>query len=308
MGATMKKLLLSLGLAAVFALPQPLLAKSQTAAAKPAAAPAEPAANAVANDDAIHKAIEEALKKAAPTLNITSVTPTKVPGLYEVVAGSKTFHMTGDGKYLLEGKLTDVAANRKATPVPGLYEFISGSKLYYTNEDGSYFVDGSLIDINANKDLTEARLGETRIAALDKIGLNNMIVFKPKKFKHAIYVFTDIDCGYCRKLHSEIDQYLNAGIEIRYLFFPRAGLGSDSYNKAVAVWCAKDRHAALTKAKKGEAIDMLQCDNPVQTHMKQGEEFGVSGTPMLVTEKGTIIPGYVNATSLAQGLEKEAKK
>lgn len=123
-----------------------------------------------------------------------------------------------------------------------------------------------------------------------------------------MYVFTDIDCGYCRKLHSEMDQYLNEGIEVRYLFFPRAGLDSDSYNKAVAVWCAKDRNAALTKAKKGENIEMKQCENPVKAHMLLGEEFGASGTPMIVTDKGTIIPGYVNAMSLALGLEKEAKK
>lgn len=298
----MKKLLMSLGLAAVFALPQPLLAKE-----KPAKSAVETAEPAAAKDDS-SKAIEEALKKAAPTLTATSIKPTKIPGLYEVSAGAKVFHMTGDGKYLLEGKLIDVQANRKPAAIPGLYEFIAGSKLYYTNEDGSYFVEGSLIDVQANKDLTEARLGETRIAQLDKVGLNNMIVFKPKKTKHVIYVFTDIDCGYCRKLHSEMDQYLGAGIEVRYLFFPRAGLGSDSYNKAVAVWCATDRQAALTKAKKGEAIDMKQCDNPVQTHMKLGEEFGASGTPMLVTGKGTIIPGYVNAISLAQGLDKESSK
>ena len=254
------------------------------------------------------KAIVDALKLAAPGLTVSAVKPSKIPGLYEITAGAKVFYMTEDGKYLLEGKLTHVKTERRETQIHGLYEFISGSKLYYVSEDGESFIEGSLIDVQNNKDLTAARLGEARIAELDKVGLNNMITFKPKKTKHAIYVFTDIDCGYCRKLHSEIDQYLNAGIEVRYLFFPRAGLGSDSYNKAVAVWCAKDRQAALTKAKQGEGIEMKQCDNPVQAHMKLGEDFGASGTPMIVTEKGTIIPGYVNAISLAQGLEKEAKK
>ncbi len=287
----------------MFALAQPLMAEETSGKTDEQQAPAAP--------DSPTKAIEEALKKVAPTLTPTSIKPTKVAGLYEVAAGSKIFYMTGDGKYLVQGKLTDVKASRHPTAVPGLYEFISGSRLYYTNAEGDYFIDGSLIDVKANKDLTEARLGEARIGELDKVGLNNMIVFKPglpKKTKHVVYVFTDIDCGYCRKLHSEMDQYMAAGIEIRYLFFPRAGLGSDSYNKAVAVWCAKDRQAALTQAKKGESIDMKQCDNPVQAHMKLGEEFGASGTPMLVTEKGTIIPGYVNAISLAQGLDKESSK
>lgn len=281
----MKKLLMTLGAAALLALSPPLLA-----------------------EDAANKAIEDALKKVAPKLVPDSIKPSKLPGMYEIVAGSKTFYMSEDGKYLLQGKLTDLKAGKRPTVIPGLSEFISGSRLYYVSDDGETFVEGSLIDVQANKDLTEARLGETRVGELEKVGLDNMIVFKPKKPKHFIYVFTDIDCGYCRKLHSEIDQYLNAGIEVRYLFFPRAGLGSDSYNKAVAVWCAKDRQEALTKAKKGEAIEMKQCDNPVKRHMELGEEFGAAGTPMLVTEKGSIIPGYVNAISLAQGLDKESAK
>ena len=254
------------------------------------------------------KAVEEALNKVAPGLKPTSIKPSKLAGLYEVVAGSKIFYMTADGKYLVEGKLTDVSASKRATEIPGIYEFISGSKIYYVSQDGNYFIEGNLIDVSANKDLTSARLGEARIAQLDKLGLDNMLVFKPKKTKHVIYVFTDIDCGYCRKLHSEIEQYLSAGIEVRYLFFPRAGVDSDSYNKAVAVWCAKDRNAALTKAKKGESLEMKECENPVKEHMKLGEEFGASGTPMIVTEKGTIIPGYVDAIRLSKGLEKEAQK
>jgi len=281
----MKKTLTGWAIAALIALSQPLSA-----------------------EEGPSKDIVEALKLAAPGLTVSSVKPSKIPGLFEVTAGSKAFYMTSDGKYLLEGKLTDIKTEKRPTEVPGLYEFVSGSKLYYVSEDGETFAEGSLIDVKNNKDLTAARLGEARIAQLDKLGVDNMIVFKPKKTKHVVYVFTDIDCGYCRKLHSEMDQYLNAGIEIRYLFFPRSGLNTDSYYKAVAVWCAKDRQAALTKAKKGEGIDMKQCDNPIQAHMKLGEDFGASGTPMIVTEKGTIIPGYVNAISLAQGLEKEAKK
>jgi thiol:disulfide interchange protein DsbC len=282
----MKKSLLTLAMAALFALSQPLTAE----------------------ENSTNKTIEEALKKVAPSLSPSSIKPSKIDGLYEIVASGKVFYMTGDGKYLLQGKLVDVKASKKPTVIPGLDEFVSGAKLYYVSGDGDYFIEGSVIDVKSNKDLTEARLGEGRIAELDKVGLNNMIVFKPKKTKHVVYVFTDIDCGYCRKLHSEMEQYMAAGLEIRYLFFPRAGLGSDSYNKAVAVWCAKDRQGALTKAKKGESIDMKECENPVQAHMKLGEELGASGTPMLVTENGTIIPGYVNAISLAQGLEKEARK
>jgi thiol:disulfide interchange protein DsbC len=121
------------------------------------------------------------------------------------------------------------------------------------------------------------------------------------------YVFTDIDCGYCRKLHSEIKQYLDAGIEVRYLFYPRSGEGSDSYNKAVNVWCAENRTQALTQAKKGEPVPEKACDNPVSKHMALGTAMGASGTPMIVTEKGSVLPGYVPAAQLLQVLGEEKK-
>jgi thiol:disulfide interchange protein DsbC len=148
-------------------------------------------------------------------------------------------------------------------------------------------------------------LGAVRKAALDKIGEQDMIVFKAPNSKYTVSVFTDIDCGYCRKLHSEIDQYLAQGITVRYLFFPRAGKGSESYNKAVAVWCAADKNKALTAAKKGDAFDIKSCDNPVDKHMQLGEDFGMTGTPMIVTAKGNILPGYVPAAQLAKVLASE---
>ena len=132
-----------------------------------------------------------------------------------------------------------------------------------------------------------------------------MIIFKPETSKHFVSVFTDIDCGYCRKLHSEIDQYLAQGITVRYLFFPRAGKGSDSYAKAISVWCADDRQKALTDAKKGDSLAKKTCDNPVDQHMELGEAFGMSGTPMIVTEKGNVLPGYVPAAQLAKILSSE---
>ena len=196
----------------------------------------------------------------------------------------------------------------KPSPIAGLYEVVSGPKLFYASADGKYVMQGTLIDVAARADLTEPRLMGARLAALDKIGRDKMIQFKPKTAKHGVYVFTDIDCGYCRKLHSEMDQYLAQGIEVRYLFFPRAGKGSESWSKAISVWCAKDRAAALTKAKKGENIEAKQCDNPVEQHTELGSELGAQGTPMIVTEKGSILPGYVPAAQLAKILEQEATK
>lgn len=192
--------------------------------------------------------------------------------------------------------------------MPGLYEVTVGAKLFYVSEDGHYLIQGSLIDIKSREDLTENRLSEVRLNALKKVGTDNMVVFKPKIGKHVAYVFTDIDCGYCRRLHSEIDQYLKQGIEIRYLFFPRAGGGSDSYFKAVSVWCAKDRNEALTKAKRGDNPERKECDNPVDEHMALANAMGANGTPMIVTEKGNILPGYVPAVQLSKILDHEGEK
>ena len=219
-----------------------------------------PAANADEN------AIRESMAKSMPTVKIDSVKPSVVKGFYEVIVGANIFYVSDDGKYLLQGRLVDVAAR---------------------------------------KDLTEEKLSGTRKQAIEKIGQENMIVFKPKIGKYTVTVFTDIDCGYCRKLHSEIDQYLAQGITIQYLFFPRAGKDSDSYNKAVSVWCADDRNAALTAAKKDQKVPAKTCDNPVDEHMQLGADFDVKGTPMIVTEKGNIYPGYLPAKQLVEVLESE---
>lgn len=190
------------------------------------------------------------------------------------------------------------------TPVKGVYEVSIDGGMSYVSADGRYAFQGHLIDIDQKKDLTEAKLAEVRKKAIDGLG-DKMIVFKAKIPKYTVSIFTDIDCGYCRKLHSEIDTYLAEGITIQYLFYPRAGKDSESYKKAVAVWCAKDRNSALTAAKKDQKIDMKTCDNPVDEHMKLADIFQVRGTPMIVTEKGNVYPGYLPAKELLEALKAE---
>jgi thiol:disulfide interchange protein DsbC len=210
--------------------------------------------------------IKQALTKAMPSIKIDSVKPSEIKGLYEVTMGPN---------------------------------------IYYVSDDGKYLVQGRLVDLATKTDLTEAKLSGTRKLALEKLGQDKMIIFKPKIGKYKVSVFTDIDCGYCRKLHSEIDQYLAQGITIQYLFFPRAGKGSDSYNKAVSVWCSEDRNAALTAAKRDQTLPSKTCNNPVDEHMQLGADFDVKGTPMIVTEKGNIFPGYLPAKQLAEALQSE---
>ncbi len=193
----------------------------------------------------------------------------------------------------------------KPSVIKGLYEAAVGANIYYVSEDGKYLIQGRLVDIAARKDLTEEKLNGTRKLAIENMGKENMIIFKAKIPKYTVTIFTDIDCGYCRKLHSELDQYSAEGITIQYLFFPRAGKGSESYNKAVSVWCADDRNAALTAAKKDKSIAVKTCDNPIDKHMKLAEDFDVKGTPMIVTEGGNILPGYLPAKQLVEALESE---
>lgn len=193
----------------------------------------------------------------------------------------------------------------KPAEIEGLYEVTIGSSIIYVSADGQYLMQGHVIDLAARKDLTEAKLAANRKSAIDALGEDQTIIFKPENSRYKVSVFTDIDCGYCRKLHSEIDQYMAEGITIQYLFFPRAGKGSDSYKKAISVWCSEDRNAALTLAKQGKTPEEKECDNPVDEHMQLGAEFEARGTPMIVTEKGNIFPGYVPAKQLAQALAKE---
>jgi thiol:disulfide interchange protein DsbC len=191
-------------------------------------------------------------------------------------------------------------------PVQGLYEVLVGAHVVYVTADGRYMLQGDLIDLKTRMSLTEPRRREAQLAAVESVGEENMIIFKPEKVKHKVTVFTDVECGYCRKLHSEINQYLDAGIEVRYLMYPRAGVGSSAYRKAVAVWCAEDRNSALTKAKAGKPIEMTTCENPVDEHMELARALGLRGTPLIVLESGRIQPGYVPAKQLSRMLEADA--
>jgi thiol:disulfide interchange protein DsbC len=191
----------------------------------------------------------------------------------------------------------------RETPIGGLYEVMMGPQVVYVSGDGRYMVQGRVVDLVKRKDLTEPRQAEARKRAVDGIGEDKMIIFAPKDYKHTVTVFTDIDCGYCRKLHSQIANYEAEGIRVRYVFFPRAGVGSDSFYKAVSVWCSADRQAALTEAKQGKDLPRKNCDNPVMEHMKVGESLGVSGTPAIILENGDMLPGYVPPKRLAAILD-----
>ena len=194
------------------------------------------------------------------------------------------------------------------SPLPGLYEVIYGPEVMYVSGDGRFLVQGDLVDLESKKNLTEEKRSAGRRKLIASIDPSTMITFSPKNVKHVVTVFTDLDCPYCRKMHSEIADYNQRGIEIRYLAFPRSGLNTPSYFKAVSVWCSKDRKEALTIAKAGGKVDEHTCDNPVRSHMMMGSQVGVTGTPTLVLEDGSVMPGYVPAQQLSELLDERMNK
>lgn len=191
------------------------------------------------------------------------------------------------------------AENVQVSPIKGLYRVTIPPQVFYMSGDARYVVDGSVIDLTERRNLTDEYRNQAINTAIEGMGEKSMIVFGPKDAEHTVTVFTDIDCGYCRKLHESVAAYNEAGIRIRYMAYPRAGLNSKSYQKAVSAWCADDRQDALTRAKQGESIPQKTCDNPVAEQFQLGQSMGISGTPALVLESGRIIPGYVPPKRLA---------
>lgn len=192
------------------------------------------------------------------------------------------------------------------SPLAGVSEVIIGAKLFYVSDDGKYLMQGNLLELATRTDLSEQRLQSIRLGMIKDVKQADMIVFPAKNQRHVITVFTDIDCGYCRKLHAEIKQYNDLGITVQYLMFPRSGPDTPSYDKAVSVWCSKDRQDALTRAKAGETLAKADCDNPIRAQYDIGQQIGVRGTPAILMEDGMLLPGYMPALKLANELKKHS--
>lgn len=192
----------------------------------------------------------------------------------------------------------------RTAPIPGFQEVSYGAQVFYISADGRHVIQGDIYRLDEERNLTEERRGELRLALLKELDEKDLIVFAPEgKPRHVLHVFTDVDCVYCRRMHSLIADYNRLGIEVRYLAFPRSGADSPAYDKMVSVWCAKDRQTALTRAKAGETVPAATCDNPVLEHMDLATAFGVSGTPTLVFPDGSSLPGYVPPERLAAYLD-----
>ncbi|MFQ5547493.1 MAG: DsbC family protein [Woeseia sp.] len=189
------------------------------------------------------------------------------------------------------------------SPVDGWYMVRKGAIVAYISGDGRYLLQGDLIDLDLQVNLSEASRDEARREMMSRIPEEHMIIFSPEEVKYSVSVFTDVDCVYCRRLHSQINEYLAQGIQVRYLLYPRNGPTSASWVKAEHVWCSDDRAEALTLAKLDKEFQTRDCDaSMVSTHYLTGQNVGLRGTPAIVFENGQLISGYVPPLALSQQL------
>ena len=213
-----------------------------------------------------------------------------------------------DSFSVVEAKVRTLVPNAKTiaiseTPIEGILQVQINSDIVYVTADGQYLVQGQIMEMDTRENLTDQAKSGIRLSLLTELKRDEQISFEPEKAEYDLLVFTDIDCGYCRKLHNQMEGYNEQGIAIHYMAFPRAGIGSDSYDKFVSVWCSDDQKEALTLAKNGTDPIPQKCPNPIADQYELGREVGVTGTPAIVTSDGTLIPGYMPPEQLRQRLD-----
>lgn len=198
-----------------------------------------------------------------------------------------------------------------AAPIAGFREAIVQGQVVYVSDDGKYLFlpgpQGALYDVSAKQDLSERSLASMRKDLLKQIPVRERIVFAPPNPTHTVSIFTDVECGYCRKLHSEIAEYNRRGIAVQYMAFPRMGLGSADHKKMISVWCSADRRKALTDAKNERPVPAKDCKNTVSMQYDIGQRAGLTGTPMIIAEDGTTVGGYLPPQQLREALDRAAQ-
>ena len=189
-----------------------------------------------------------------------------------------------------------------ASPLKGLHQVqLEGGRVLYMSEDGQYLMQGYLYQMRDGQmvNLTEQAESVAVARQLNALPRNEMVIFAPKNPKTHITVFTDTDCGYCQLLHKEVAELNRQGVEVRYVAYPRAGVGSPTYNDLVSVWCAKNPQEAMNQAKARKKVAAATCENPVAKQYELGQRIGVQGTPAIFLANGQLIPGYQPADKLA---------
>lgn len=218
----------------------------------------------------------------------------------------------GGAEQSVRAALTQLDPNFKpdyigAAPFPGFREVVVSGQVLYVSDDGKYLMQSQPYDIQAKALVNSEGLLAYRRGLLEKANHGDRIVFAAPNARHTISVFTDIECGYCRKLHQDVAELNRNGITVEYLAFPRMGLGSKDYTDMISVWCASDRRKALTAAKQGSPVPAKNCTNPVAMQYALGQQLGVNGTPAIFAEDGTQLGGYLPPAQLKAALDRRAR-
>ncbi len=227
----------------------------------------------------------------------------------QVPAGQKAVSGAVDPRVELASKIPGVKPDElRESPIPGIYELAKGTDIAYVTDDGKYAISGDLIDVASNDNLTEKTRRAERARLVSAVPESQMVIFGPRDPKYTVTVFTDVDCAYCRKLHSQIADYNRLGIRVRYMFYPREGPNTESWEKAEEVWCSPNRMEALTRAKRDESIQGPKhcAGSPVAREYALGQDIGVRGTPAIVLSDGEMLPGYLPPAMLAQHLKSKS--
>ncbi|SFV64091.1 Thiol:disulfide interchange protein DsbC [hydrothermal vent metagenome] len=193
----------------------------------------------------------------------------------------------------------------KKTPIKNISQILDGSNILYISNDGQFLIQGQMIDLKNGINLTQKTKKSISKNILKDPSVKEGILFKAKNEKYRINVFTDVDCPYCRKLHSGMKEMNNLGISVNYLAFPRAGINSNSYWKEVSIWCAKDKKQAMNTSKQRKPIKSIKCENhPIKKHFQLVKQLGVNGTPSIFLKNGANISGYLPPKKLLKEIER----
>ncbi|TQV86450.1 DsbC family protein [Aliikangiella coralliicola] len=237
--------------------------------------PASLTATPTSADGKILEEIKISLEKKLPGIEIIAVEPSPLEGFYQAFYGDELLYVTADGRFLFTGNLLELAKERP--------------------------INHSQVAIMA----MDKKRAPARAEAIAQVSESDMVVFKAEEEKYVVTVFTDVDCAYCRKLHREIPQLNSGGVTVRYMAYPRAGIGSDAYRKLVSVWCADDKTAAMDDAKLKRKFGQKSCKNPIADQFKMTRSLSLSGTPAIILSTGEIVGGYLPAAQLINVLSEK---
>lgn len=240
-----------------------------------------------------------AIPAGAVWAQMTTSSPPRLPDTPEIVVRQTILRLVPNAQI---SQITPA-------PMPGFYQVIASGHIVYVSSDGKYVMNGDLIDAQKGTSITDDAWAKYRKAELAKVPASDRIVFSPPHPKYTVTVFTDVTCPYCRVLHEEMAAINKEGIAVQYLAWPRAGVtGEDGkptavYSEMVSVWCSTDRNSAFTAAKQGHELKAATCKNPVKDQFDLGLRLGVTGTPAVYAEDGTLIGGFLSPEDLLSAVK-----